>query len=212
MASRSRRKRRPGDARARSSTPDTEGAPVGDSRTGQLDTSNGAPATSPAPSQPAGAEDTLRRGYARGRARDEAIRQGLEPLGPGERPGAVTVAALVAFGLAVANVVAALTVELSEDSDGAAGFTIMTTLILLACAGGMYKAKYQAVLGFQVILGFQVVIYSLALTRVQKWWLGILLVVIIGLLGYLFWKLIRAMARLQMPEPPGRRPPGDAAR
>src|SRR5690606_29470113 len=41
-------------------------------------------------------DDALRRGYARAEARNEAIRRQLEPLAPGERPGAVTVAAIVA--------------------------------------------------------------------------------------------------------------------
>ena len=64
-----------------------------------------APAT---PTAPASDEpDPLRRRYARGRARDEAIRQSLEPLEPGERPRAVTVAAIVAFAFAIAATVTA---------------------------------------------------------------------------------------------------------
>jgi cytochrome c biogenesis protein CcdA len=62
----------------------------------------------------------------------------------------------------------------------------------------MLARRYWAVLGFEVILGLQIVVFSLALTRVQKWWLAIALTIAIGLLGWLFWKLIRAMARLQM--------------
>jgi hypothetical protein len=34
-------------------------------------------------------------------------------------------------------------------------------------------------------------------------WIAALIVVLIGLLGWLFWKLIRALARIQMPERPG---------
>ena len=43
--------------------------------------------------------DAVRRGYARGEARNEQIRQGLEPLAPGKRPGAVTVAVIVCVAL-----------------------------------------------------------------------------------------------------------------
>lgn len=186
MASRSRKKRRRDGPRTQ--PPAHQGARVAEAR--------------PASTADQAETDALRDGYARGRERDERIREGLEPLDAGERPGAVTVAAVVALVLAVANVVAALTVDLSDDSGDPTGFTIITTVLLLACAGGMWKAKYQAVLGFQVILGFQVVIYSLALTRVEKWWLAVVLLVLVGALGYLFWKLIRAMARLQMPERP----------
>ena len=44
---------------------------------------------------------------------------------------------------------------------------------------------------------------ALALVVVSKWWAAALCVVVLGLSGWLFWKLIRAMARLQMPERPG---------
>src|SRR5918999_4957548 len=58
------------------------------------------------PSAAASEAASLPRGYARSRARDEAIRAGLRPLRPGERPTAVTVGAIVATVLAVANLVA----------------------------------------------------------------------------------------------------------
>lgn len=150
--------------------------------------------------------DPLRDRYARGRARDEAIRQGLEPLEEGERPRVVTIAAIVALFFAVANVVATLTVnDLSGDNGDPIVFATVTTSVLVLAAIGMWARKYWAVLGFQCILGLQIVVFSLALLRVQKWWLGILMVIAIGLLGTLFWKLIRAMARLQMPgRPPAR--------
>lgn len=155
--------------------------------------------------------EAMRRGYARGRQRDELIRQGLEPLAPGERPGAVTVAAIVALLLAAANAIAALTIDISDSGqDGdPTGATVLITAILLIAALGMWMAKYWAVLGFQVILGLQLVVYSIAITRVEKLWLGALLVVIVTALGYLFWKLVRAMARLQMPKAPGARPDDD---
>jgi len=145
--------------------------------------------------------DPLRRRYARGRARDEAIREGLEPLAPGERPRAVTVAAIVAFVFAAANVAAALTGNDLSTSDGnASAATAVTTAVLLLAGIGMLLRQYWAVLGFQTILAIQIIFFSLALLRVQKWWLGILMAIAIYLLGLMFWKLIRAMARLQMPD------------
>jgi hypothetical protein len=147
--------------------------------------------------------DPLRRRYARGRARDEAVRQSLEPLAPGERPRAVTIAAIVAFAFAVANVVATLTVgDLPSDQGDPTLFAIVTTSILVLAGLGMLARRYWAVLGFECILGLQIVVFSLALLRVQKLWLGILMTIAIFLLGWLFWKLIRAMARLQMPDRP----------
>jgi hypothetical protein len=164
------------------------------------------PETAP-PEDPSGAAapDPLRDRYARGRAKDEAVRMNLEPLAPGERPGAVTIAAIVAFVFAVANVIATLTVDgLASSNGNPTAVAIATTAILVLAGGGMLARKYWAVLGFQCILGLQIVVFSLALTRVEKWWIALALVVAIGLLGWLFWKLIRAMARLQMPERPGR--------
>lgn len=169
----------------------------------------GASAPAPGPgeaSAPTPAE-TMSRGYARGRERDEAIRQSLEPLSPGERPGAVTVAAIVALAFAVANVVAALAgADLSSQDQNPTTVTVLTTAVLLLAAGGMWLGKYWAVLGFQIIVALQIIAGSLALIRVEKWWIAVGLTVLLGLLGWLFWKLVRAMARLQMPDRPQARP------
>lgn len=139
--------------------------------------------------------------YARSREKDEAVRRSLEPLPRGERPGAVTAAAIVALVMAIANVVAALVGE-SLGGD-ATGQTIIWTVVLLACAGGMwFGARYWAVMGFMVILVFQILILCFALIRVERWWVGLLVLAAIGLLGWMFFKLIRALARIQMPERP----------
>lgn len=140
-------------------------------------------------------------GYERSRERDAEVRAGLEPLAVGERPGAVTAAAIVATVMALANVVAAIV----GDSLGsqAISFTVMSTAILLGCAGGMwFGARYWAVLGFMVVLVFQVLMLAAALVVVESWLVALILLVAISLLGWLFWKLIRALARIQMPARP----------
>jgi hypothetical protein len=140
------------------------------------------------------------RGYARARAQDEAVRAALPPLAPGERPRAVTVAAVVAVLLAIAVMVGALTGnDLSKKGGSLAGAAFIAGLLLLA-AYGMWRARYWAVLGFEAFLGFQILVTALALTVASNWWAALLCVTVIGLSGWLFWKLIRAMARLQMPE------------
>jgi len=157
-------------------------------------------AVPPAPVAPP-PSDPLRDRYAKGRERDAAVRDGLEPLPLGERPGAVTVAALVAFVMAVANVIAAAAGE--SLGSKATGFTVISTAILLACAGGMwFGARYWAVLGFMVVLVFQLLTFCFALIRVEHWYVALILVVVIGLLSTLFYKLIRALARIQMPDRP----------
>ena len=94
---------------------------------------------------------------------------------------------------------------LSSDNGNPTTVAVVTTAVLVLAGIGMLARKYWAVLGFQCILGLQIVVFSLALSRVQKWWIGLALSIAIGLLGWLFWKLIRAMARLQMPDRSGGR-------
>ena len=139
----------------------------------------------------------------RGEARAEQIRASLEPLEEGQRPGAVTIAAILALVMAAANVVAAIAgadLRTDENEDSATTFTVISTGLLLLAAGGMWRAKYWAVLGFQAILAFQVIVLAVALIRVEAWYYAVGVVVVIWLLGWLFWRLVRAMARIQMPQ------------
>ena len=141
--------------------------------------------------------DRMREGYARGRARDEEIRRNLEPLEPGERPRAVTIAAVVATLLFAANTVAIITGRTVTGDKAASGIPL--SLVLLACAIGMWQARYWAVLGFEALLAIQIIISAGALLIAPSWWTALVLALVTGLGGWLFWKLIRAMARLQMP-------------
>lgn len=160
------------------------------------------------PPSETGSGDRLREGYARGEARNETIRRGLEPLGEGQRPKAVTVAVIVALVMCAGNVAAALSgIDVGSNEDDAIGFTILSTVILLIAAGGMWANRYWAVLGFQAILGLQITTIALALMLgAIEGWKILPAVALVVALGWLFWKLIRAMARMQMPERP-RRPP-----
>ena len=77
--------------------------------------------------------------------------------------------------------------------------------LLLAAAAGMYAKRYWAVLGFQAILGVTVILAALALMLSGNVAAVAVSLVIIGLGGWLFWKLVRILARIQMPAPPGGR-------
>jgi len=64
----------------------------------------------------------------------------------------------------------------------------------------MWKARYWAVLGFQALLAFLVIVASLALMVASNVWAVLQCLAVVGFGGWLFWKLIRAMARIQLPE------------
>jgi cation transport ATPase len=168
----------------------------------------------PAPEPPAAASEAapLSRGYARSRAKDDEARAALQPLRQGERPTAVTVGAIVATVLALANLIAlAFGYNSGEDtlSPGSeVTGSILTTVVVGFVAYGMWRAKYWGVLGMQTLLALTLVVSSLALLFANSLWAALLLVLILGGAGTLFWFLIMAMARIQMPERPGasRRP------
>ncbi len=137
---------------------------------------------------------------ARGEERNAEVRAGLEPLREGERPGAVTVAAIVAAALAVANLGLFLAGVKVRGQNTQAGGVILFAALMLVAAGGMWRARYWAVLGFEALLGISLVISALSLVRASNL-LGVLVpVTVLSLGGWLFWKLVRAMARIQMPE------------
>ena len=130
--------------------------------------------------------------------KDDLAREQLVPLHEGERPLAVTIAALIAGVLVVAYVVAFLV----SDANVAAGLPFVIALAVATV--GMWRSRYWAVLGFQVILALTLVNGLLFLLIKASGW-GILAgLVLTAAVGTLFWSLVKALARIQMPE---RRPP-----
>lgn len=141
--------------------------------------------------------EAMARGYARAREKDEEARAALEPLEPGERPLAVTVGAAVAALGGLSNIVALV------FGFGQAGPLVLGTFISGLVAFGMWRARYWAVLGMQTILAFTIVGGSIALLFASSVGYAAIAILIVGGAGTLFWFLIKAMARIQMPERPG---------
>jgi hypothetical protein len=150
------------------------------------------------------------RGYARGRAKDEAARAALKPLAPGERPTAVTVGAIVALLLAAANLVSVVAIAAGWDPPGggdsgqALALSLLGAGVMCLVAWGMWKARYWAVLGMQTVLGLALVFSALSLIGASTVVAMLVLVAIIAAAGTLFWFMVKAMARIQMPERPSR--------
>ncbi len=82
------------------------------------------------------------------------------------------------------------------------GGVVLFSLMMLVCAVGMWQLRYWAVLGFQAILAIVVLIFSLLLIRASNVLGFAVAIVIVGGGGYLFYKLVRVLSRLQLPRPP----------
>lgn len=151
-------------------------------------------------------DDFRARARARGEAKNAAARAALEPLQPGERPTAITVAVIVAMLYAAANIVAIFFIDVDTDNErGAIVQQILVAAVLLVAAAGMWKSKYWAVLGFQTMLAFSVILAFAGILTATDFWLILPFVATIIGFSTLFWFLIRAMARIQMPDSPTQR-------
>jgi hypothetical protein len=141
----------------------------------------------------------MARGYARAREKDEAAREALVPLAPGERPWPVALSAVLAALFAVANLVLVVAGwEVNGRRPIASG--LIFAAVMLAAAAGMWRLKYWAVLGWQVLLALTFFGAMLSLLRAANLSAVILSVVVMALTGPLFWLMIRQMARIQMPK------------
>lgn len=147
--------------------------------------------------------DAMARGYSRTRAKDDAARAALEPLEPGERPGPVTVGAVLALLLGAGNLIAYFAgLEIQNERPAAFGVLLYSGLMLLT-SYGCFRARYWGVLGIQTVLGLLIVIFGLLMTRAESLLALGISIAVVGLSGTLFWKLVKSMARIQMPRPPG---------
>jgi len=150
--------------------------------------------------QRASEESAAISGTPRRVAREEQARAALQPLAEHERPRALLVAIAVCAVLAVAVLIGALTVHDLSSKGGSLPGAIFLAVILALLAQGMYRRRYFAVLGFEALLAFQILVTSLALIVASTLLAAAVCLVGIGLGGWLFWKLVRVMGRIQTGE------------
>ncbi|MCW2995584.1 MAG: hypothetical protein JWQ18_3079, partial [Conexibacter sp.] len=124
------------------------------------------------------------------------IRATLEPLAPGERPLPLLVATATAVLLGLVNLVLAAT---GHSGKGGAGTLLVYCALMFAAAWGMWTKRYLAVLLFQILLAILVVFFFLFLLRASSAGDVALSFAVIVPAGWLFWKLVRVLARLQVP-------------
>lgn len=146
------------------------------------------------------------RPQSRSEERNQAVRARLTPLAPGERPWplvlAVVLAALVG-GVQLVLFLAGVKIA-GAGSRITAGPTIIFGVLMFVCAAGMWMKRYWALLGFMTLLGLFIVVFAIDLIRAST--LRGFAIAIVGVCaaGYLFYKLVRILSRIQMPQPPGR--------
>jgi hypothetical protein len=144
------------------------------------------------------ARGDMERGYARSRERNEAIRAQLVPFGPGERPLALRLSALLAALIAVGNLVmVAAGVEVNGQRPVVAGLGL--ALLMGAAALGLWQRRYLVVLAWEALLAASLVWASLSLMLASNLTAVIVCVAVLAVAGPLFWMLVRVMARLQVP-------------
>lgn len=168
------------------------------------------PTTGPAPPQrriPPGAErakvdpaEAFAARAAKTEARNAEIRARLRPLADDEHPTALKLAIGTCIVLALSNGALALSgYELQDENSSYVGVVLFEVILFLA-AWGMYKHRYWAILGFQALLALTVLIAGLSVVVASNLWAVVLCLAVVGYGGYLFWAMIRVMARVQMPQ------------
>jgi hypothetical protein len=135
-----------------------------------------------------------------GKSKADIAREQLVPLEKGQRPLAVTIGALIAGGLGLSTVVLFAAGVDTGSGDGRSPATLVYAGLMLFMAQGMWRARYWAVLGFQALLALLILVWSLLLVRAESLLAVIVAVFVVGSAGTLFWFLVKALARIQMPE------------
>jgi hypothetical protein len=152
-----------------------------------------------------GASGARGRSGSRSAQRDAKLRATLEPLAPGERPWPIVVGAILAAltgGVQLVLFLAGVKLKVG-GTHAAAGPTIVFAVVMFVCAIGMWMLRYWAVLGFMALLAIGATNFALALLKVSNA-LGLLIALAgITIPGFLFFKLVRVLSRIQMPKFPG---------
>lgn len=138
------------------------------------------------------AQTGMRRGYARGRAKDEAIRAQLTPLGPDERPLGLLLAIVVVLLICGANAIIAA-------ADEHYAYAALFAIGGIALAAGLWARIYAVVLLVEALLALAIIFAILALLLATTALAALACIAVVVISAPVFWLLIRVMARLQVP-------------
>ena len=155
----------------------------------------------------------MQSGYAKAEEKNRRAREALEPLGEGERPTVITVGAVFCAVMAAiawsSTGVALLTgAEVNGVRPNIAQL-VLTGLITSALAWGLWRSRYWAALGFQALLLLLLLAGVAGLVLAGTLVQAVSTIVLVGILGAMFWFMVKGMARIQMPGPPSDGRPGE---
>ena len=137
---------------------------------------------------------------ARYEERNRAAREALEPLPEGERPPVVTVGAVIS-GLVAASVVIAYLAGAEVNGERPPVLQVIPSAVLMGVMSfGMFRGRYWAVLGFEAVLALLIVAATLGLVVAGSVTELVGTLLLIAIAGTLFYFMIKALARIQMPE------------
>ena len=136
---------------------------------------------------------------SRSEARNAEIRDTLRPYAPGERPRVVVVSAALAALAALFEIAAWIAALHPDGQHPAVSGVIVFCAIFLACAIGLWRMWSGAVLGFMCVLAIIAVYFTFFLLRASNPLGFVISIAFILLPGYLFFKLVRVLSRLQVP-------------
>jgi thiamine-phosphate pyrophosphorylase len=122
--------------------------------------------------------------------RTAEIQATLEPIPEGVRPTPLIVGTLTAIALGLVNLVLAIT---GHSGRGGAGTLLVYCALMFAAAYGMWNKRYLAVLAVLVVFFFLFLLRASSVGDVA------LSLAVMLPAGALFWKLVRVLARLQIP-------------
>ena len=138
----------------------------------------------------------MSRGYARSRARTEAIQAQLEPLGPDERPLGLKLAVGLALLIAVANLIGAAVGAGGESP----AIGVVFALFMGALALGMWQRRYVVIAALPgAARDHDHHLDAVAGVRAHRD-PGDRRGAVDRFSAPVFWLLIRVMARLQVPK------------
>ena len=143
---------------------------------------------------------------SRSEQRNAAVRATLRPIERGERPWVITVGALLAALNGLVQLILFLAgVKLKVAGARPQAFSVILFAVLMfVCAAGMWRMRYWAVLGFQALLAIVILTFALLLVRASSIPAALISLAVVGIGGFLFYRLVRVLSRIQMPKYPGR--------